>query len=743
MNDQYPKTGNTLYLNIIWHQHQPLYLDPDSDQLQGPWVRTHGTKDYYDMAAVLQKYPNIHFTVNLTSSLLSQLQVYYVERLAPFVDVKKNQVNTSKYFAHYGGKTDPWIDLALKPTAEFNEQDYKYLLTNVWNAFGVSDIIISRFPEYSSLREKFSRLGKNALSEQELREIKFWFFLACFDPDFLEQPQKLASGVTIDLTDMIRKNENGTYALKQIVTEQLCNRIVAETYKVLAAIIPIHKKLMYRPHTHKGQIEILTTPFYHPILPLIYDSNLAKMCQPNDALPSRFHFPKDAEIQVEKAVSSFKKIFGTKPTGMWPGEGSVAHDVIPVFAHNGIKWIATDQKILERSKTEMHSCFYPYSVFPEYDLKMKEAVIVVFRETELSDKIGFVYKNYQGEDAADDFIRGVLKYASADDQRDRLLTVILDGENAWEWYLYDNDGKNFQHALYRKLSSLFDTKQVITATVTEYIQGNPSRGIPAHPIQNFPKIEWLYPGSWINANYDTWIGEAEENKAWEYLLTARKDMEASGLTQPDPKKAPPKKNTKAWYAYRAWESMYAAEGSDWFWWYGTDQNAPAGDKPFDRAYITHLQNIYKFAGLAGGKMPNREFTPIASGFSQAPVQKNQGTMAQSVQDTTTVLFQCDARGMYVRKTLYIAGNHEALGNWIPNKVRLYNDGTHGDAVADDSVWAVELQLPVGAEIEYKYTNSGAIGNWSPGEEFSSLNRKVKIERTETGTMIIADKFGTI
>ena len=154
MKDIYPKNGKTLNLNIIWHQHQPLYLDPESDQLQGPWVRTHGTKDYYDMAAILEKYPNIHFTVNLTSSLLLQLQVYYVERLAPFVDVKENRVDAKKFFARFAGKTDPRIDLALKPTELFNERDLKYLFTNSWNAFGVSEIIITRFPEYKLLREK-------------------------------------------------------------------------------------------------------------------------------------------------------------------------------------------------------------------------------------------------------------------------------------------------------------------------------------------------------------------------------------------------------------------------------------------------------------------------------------------------------------------------------------------------------------------------------------------------------------
>ena len=743
MNDIYPNTGKTLYLNIIWHQHQPLYLDPESDQLQGPWVRTHGTKDYYDMAAILEKYPNIHFTVNLTSSLLSQLETYYVDRLAPFVDIKKNRVNTKKYFAKYGGKTDPWIDIALKPTAKFNVQDYKYLLTNVWNAFGVSEIIISRFPEYKSLKEKYSQVGKDGLSEQEFREIKFWFFLASFDPDFLDRPQKLVTGVSINLTDIIQKNMDGTYTLKEKITEEHCNRIVSETYKVLAAIIPIHKKLMYHLTTHKGQIEVLTTPYYHPILPLIYDSDLAKLSQPNDPMPSRFHYPKDAEVQVAKAVNKFKKTFGMKPTGMWPGEGSIAHDVIPVFARQGIKWIATDQKILERSKTGANPCFYPYAVFPENDSSIKNAVVIVFRETELSDKIGFVYKNYQGEDAADDFIRGVLRYVSKDGEPDRLLTVILDGENAWEWYRFDNDGKIFQNALYRKLSQLFETRQVVTTTVTEYINGNPRRNVPAHPVETLPKIEWLYPGSWINANYDTWIGEDEENRAWEYLLIARKDIEISGIDQPDPKKPAPKENTKAWYAYRAWESMYAAEGSDWFWWYGTNQNAPAGDKPFDRAYITHLQNIYKFAELAGGKMPKREFKPIAFDSSQKTIQQTQGTMAQSQQDLTTVVFQCDARGMYVRKSLYIAGNHEELGSWLPNKVRLFNDGSHGDAVADDNIWSVEIPLPVGAEIEYKYTNSGAMGNWSPGEEFSSINRRLKVEKTDTGKMLVQDKFGML
>ncbi|MEX2089834.1 MAG: carbohydrate-binding module family 20 domain-containing protein [Bacteroidota bacterium] len=739
MGDEYPKTGATLYLNIIWHQHQPLYLDPGSDQLQGPWVRTHGTKDYYDMVSILEKYPSIHFTVNLTSSLLHQLEEYYLKRLKPFVDLKRNHVDAKRYFAKYRGKTDPWIDLALKHTKDFDARDLQFLLTNVWNAFGISDVIMNRYPEYKALQERFKAVDAWGLSEQERREIKFWFYMAYFDPDFLEGRVKLATGAMIDLTDLITKQGDGTYRLNKTIAEDDCNRIVAETYKVLAAIIPLHKKMMYQPSLHTGQVEIITTPYYHPILPLVYDSDLGRLCQPNDPMPPRFFFPKDAEAQVAKAVVYYEDTFGVSPTGMWPAEGSVAHDIVAVFAKHGITWTATDEKILSRSKPQGCSKYYPYSLRGTNGTDNPMAI--VFRDTDLSDKIGFVYQNLEGEVAADDFIRHVLSYAPREGEPDRLLTVILDGENAWEWYRFDNEGKTFQNALYRKLTKLHESGQVVTSTVTEYMQGNPHRGIPAHPIESMRNLEWLWPGSWINANYDTWIGDDEENRAWEYLLTARKDLENSGLKQPDPHAPEPRKNTKAWYAYRAWESMYAAEGSDWFWWYGTDQTAPAGDKPFDLAYITHLNNIYKFARLAKGTMPDRNFLPIVRDEMAEP-NPVQGTMAQSEQDIVTVVFQVDAREVYVRKAIYIAGNHDALGEWTPNKVRLFDDGSHGDQKGD-GIWTLELQLPPGLELEYKYTNSGPEGNWNPGDELPMRNRRVHVMETPGGKQIIRDIFGVM
>ncbi len=740
MNDNYPKSGGTLYVNLIWHQHQPLYLDPGTDQLQGPWVRTHATKDYYDMASILEQYPDVHYNVNLTSSMLFQLQKYYVERLKPFVDLKKNRVDAKKFFAMWKGKTDPWIDLALKPTKDFSKDDLQFLLYNTWNAFGISEVQIARFPAYVKLKEKNAQpkadesiaQKKEQFTEQELRDIKFWFYLAHFDPDFLEKKNWLADGTVIDLTDLVTKHSDGTYHLTKEITEADCNRIVAETYKICANVVPIHKKLMYNHKSHQGQIEVATTPFFHPILPLIFDSDLARICQPNDAMPDRFNYPQDADVQVAMAVNFYTKTFGQPPLGMWPGEGSVAHEVVPIFKKNGIQWIATDEKILARSKPNKQPKYYPYEV-DTHD------VAVVFRETELSDKIGFTYQNFTGEDAANDFIKSILRYAPSEGEPDRLLTVILDGENAWEWYRRDNDAKNFLHALYRKLSKLHKTKQVITVTMSEYIHGNPDRRVAAHPIESMRKLDWLYPGSWINANYDTWIGEDEENRAWNYLLTARQDLERSGLKQPKAADPEPKANTKKWYAYKAWEAMYAAEGSDWFWWYGTDQNAPAGDKPFDIAFITHLRNLSMFGEKAGGKFPKRDYQPIISEHEQLTTKIIGGTMAQSKKDSVTVIFKCDARKIYVRKGVYIVGNHELLGKWTPNTIRMCDDKTEGDEVANDSIYTLIVQFPAGIELEYKYTNSGPRGMWG-GEEFPLVNRKLVIDGTQS-RIVVNDIFG--
>ncbi len=602
-SDDYPQSGKTLYLNIIWHQHQPSYLDPAKDELRGPWVRTHAMKDYYDMAAMLGEFPDVHCTINLTSSLLWQLQTYYVERLSPFLTtgpMGKAAIDADKYFEKWRGKTDPWIDIALTPAKRLDDKARAHLLTNSWNAFSISPVMLARFPQYEDLGKK----SKNEFTTDDLRQLKGWFFLAYFDPDFL-RGTGVSSQINVDLSDLLQE-EDGKFYLRRPISERDCNRLVAEAVKVCQAVVPVHRELMFDAETCHGQIEIVTTPFYHPILPLIYDSDLAKIAMPNTSMPERFHYPQDAEAQVVKATKFYHEIFGQDLHGMWPGEGSVAHEIIPVLSHSGVQWIATDMGVLAKSTPPNQPIHFPY--FAEGD--NETGVTVVFRETDLSDRIGFRYQQFQGEAAADDFIRGCLEYASDEGEPDRLLTVILDGENAWEWYKKDIDGKDFLRALYRKLTHLNETRQIVTVTPSEYILGNPARGVPPHPPESLPKLARLWPGSWIHANFDTWIGEKEENLAWEMLLKVRRDLAAHFPEPPDPHAARPTGDEKRAAIWDAYEAMYAAEGSDWFWWFGDDQDTGSGDDPFDRGFRILLETVYEKMRQAGAQIETPPLPPI-------------------------------------------------------------------------------------------------------------------------------------
>jgi len=727
-----------LFLNIIWHHHQPLYLDPNADQLMAPWVRTHATKDYYDMAGMLTQYPEIHLTVNLTASLLVQLQQYYVARLKPAVNLSADLISASKYASVAAGRIDPWMDLALKPTSEFDEKDLVALAGNAWNALGTTEVMLERFPEYKALCAKHRGEGIDSLSEQDRREIKFWFFLAHFDPDFLTASTTLVTGRRVKANEFVHRKHDGTYWLTRQITESDCHRIVCEAFKILEAVVPIHRQLMQDPTANTGQIEIITTPYYHPILPLICDSDVARTSQPGDPLPTRFSFPADSKAQVRKSVRYYHELFGRAPRGMWPAEGGVSQEVISHFASEGIRWIATDERILQHSGTKHADKCQPYRV-----VAGDQQLAILFRDTELSDKIGFVYQHWDGKRGAEDFVRHVLRHAQESEKGDRLLTVILDGENAWEWYRHDHDGKTFLHALYEELSQLQRTGDVLTVTPSEFISGNPNRGILPHPVESMEEIGTLWPGSWINANFDTWIGNPEKNDAWEYLRTARIDLEASCLEPPAEDEKAPRKGSKRWYALRAWEAMYAAEGSDWFWWYGTDQFDSQEDHPFDNVFLSQINSIYRLAKKAGAKLPDRTFAPITKLNHKKTTQKRGGTMLQSEKDQVNVLFQCDARGFSVPTGIFVAGNHPSLGDWIPNVIKLYDDGTHGDQTAGDGIWSLELAFTVGTVIEYKFTNGGQQGEWEPGEEFSYLTRGIVVDRNPDARIVLLDRFGTL
>ncbi|MDI6778828.1 MAG: carbohydrate-binding module family 20 domain-containing protein [Bacteroidota bacterium] len=736
MITQNPELPETIYLAISYHQHQPFYIDYEKDILVAPWVRTHSTKDYYRMASLLRKYPNVHATINLSPSLLIQIQEYYIDRLKPFVDLKNCKFNVKKYFSKKSFQTDPLFDLLVKPTENFNQEDNDYLYSNSWSALSVNEVVRRRFPEYERLYHEFCELRKKKSlisNRQKLRELKFWFTLVNFDLDILDGPVRLTDGNIIDLSDLIEIKRDHKYYLKRKITETDCQRLAVETYKMFINVAAIHSKLQLNIERDTGQIELTTNPYSHPILPLIYDSNDGKISMPHSPFPKRFSYPIDADNHVKLAIKYYKKTFGKKPLGMWPSEGAVSEAAAMLFQKNGVQWISTDIQILKNSLRDDGSFLSPYRY---------KNMAIFFRDTELSDRISFKYQHMDGEEAASDFIKYVLTAGSREKKKSKLLTVIIDGENAWEWYHRDREGREFLNSLYKKLEKLYKTRQIVTVTPSEYLLGNERRGIPPHPIDNLPVIHKLATGSWICADFSKWIGTVQKNLAWEFLLKTRGDFKKAKIPDhsQDDKFKP---YSKRWYLKKAWEELYIAEGSDWFWWSGEDQESYSTKKPFDELFYQHLKQVYLYAYKAGYKLEIPVFPVTAKDkIIEKKISKRTGTM-KAGRRKSKVVFICDARNIQVPQAIYITGNCEELSEWVPNITKMYNDGTHGSLELKDNVWAYELELPEGTEIQYKYTNSGKPGEWGKSEEFPALNRTLHVKSNEKGICIQKDLFGKL
>jgi len=620
--------GDGLYLALVWHQHQPLYYkDPQTGIYTRPWVRVHSTKDYYDMAAMLGNYPNVHVTFNLTPVLIRQLD-----------DMAA------------GAKDSYWV-LAEKPASQLTDDDKRFILTRF---FDTNAKVVARFPRYKELADK--RAGAEpdkidaaikAFTEQDFCDLQILFNLAWFDPDFLAQPP---------LKPLVDKGRDFAEADKKIVFDK--------ALAVIKDVIPIHKELQ-----DKGQIQVITTPYAHPILPLLYDTNLEKVGNPGAIMPPRFSYPNDAIAHLSKSVEVYKSHYGRDPRGLWPGEGAVAQEIIKLVADAGYQWMASGEIVLAKSLgldsfvrdsadtvKEADALYRPYGVEDKSGAK----VMMIFRDQVISDKIGFTYSGMPGEAAADDVMKRLdniqvqLKTSGATGPH--LVSIILDGENAWEYY--DNDGKAFLNALYKRLS---ESKTVKTVTPSEYFGLFPNQ-------KTLPKP--LFPGAWFSANYDTWIGEEEEATAWNYLLKTREMLAQYDIAK--------RKTTAPEKLAKALDFMYLAEGSDWFWWFGNDQDS-GDDSYFDYSFRSLLSEVYTsldepvpdfvqapivapkvaapsrpMAGLTTPTIDGKETTP-AEWAKAGMYQAAGGSMARAEDVISTFYFGLDAKNLYIRV--------DAKGKW--------------------------------------------------------------------------------
>ncbi|MBU2610023.1 MAG: glycoside hydrolase [Chloroflexi bacterium] len=607
-----PAQDSELYLSIIWHQHQPLYYKDANGVYTRPWVRVHATKDYYDMAAMVAQYPNVHVTFNLTPVLIRQLDDFS------------------------NGAKDYYWTLAEKPAAELTAEDKDFILRRFFDANW--DHIIKIHPGYKALLDKRGDTSDEAIaaamqnfSEQDFRDLQIWFNLAWFDPDFLAQEP---------LKALVEKDRDFSEADKQIVFD--------EARRIIKEIIPLHRQLQ-----EKGQIEVITTPYAHPILPLIFYSSLARVGNPGAEMPERFSYPNDANAHLERSVEIYQAHFGMVPQGLWPGEGAVAEEIVPLVAGAGYTWMATGEPVLaqslgigsftrdfEETIQQADDLYRPYYVQGNSGGK----VAVFFRDWTLSDKIGFSYSGMSGEMAARDLIarleniRTRLKEEGASGPH--VVSLILDGENAWEYY--DNDGKEFFHAFYQLLSESTTIK-----TIT------PSGYLKLFPEQR--ELENLFPGAWFSPNYDTWIGEDEENQAWNYLGRVRYDLSRYDMLKT--------RSASPDAIAQAQDYMYLAEGSDWFWWYGSDQDS-GQDEYFDAGFRALLAKVYESLGepvpafvnvpiipkkpATADRNVNGLSTPIIDGINAPGEWNNAALFTSGAQAGNSLAYTFDAKNLYLR-----------------------------------------------------------------------------------------------
>jgi len=538
--------SHPLYVAFIWHQHQPLYKCRDSvlagnAQYHLPWVRLHGTKDYLDLVLLLERYPKLHQTVNLVPSLILQLDDYIA-----------------------GTALDPYLAVTLMPTEQLSTQQKEFIIEHFFDAN--HHTLIDPHPRYRELYWMRQDKGKTWCLDnwtlEDYGDLLAWHNLAWIDPLFWDDP---------DIAGWLQQGRNFNLADRQ--------RIFSKQKDILSRIVPQHRKMQ-----DAGQLEVTTTPYTHPILPLLADTNCGRVAVPEMTLPQRrFQWEEDIPRHLQKAWNLYQDRFGRPPRGLWPSEQSVSPQILPHIAEAGFNWICSDEAVLGWTlrhffhRNEAGNVSEPQLLYRPYRLETPYGdLAIVFRDHRLSDLIGFTYGAMKPKQAAADLV-GHLQAIShcwqhqqweteTSPEQPWLVTIALDGENCWEHY--QQDGLPFLASLYETLS---DTPEIKLVTVSEFIEQFP-------PTETIPENH-LHSGSWVDASFTTWIGDPAKNRAWDLLTEARQMLanhpEATEANNPE-----------------AWEALYAAEGSDWFWWFGEGHSSNQ-DAIFDELFREHLAGIYQ------------------------------------------------------------------------------------------------------------------------------------------------------
>jgi len=511
-----------MQLAFLWHMHQPNYRDA-SGIMQMPWVFLHAIKDYYDMPWMLARHPSLKATFNITPPLIEQINLY-----ADSIE-----------------KNDRFFSLWVKHPSELNETDRQWMIKMCKS--GPYETMVEPIEPYSHLYHL------EEYNDDELCDMEVWFILAWCGV-YLRAHNEIVK-------ELLTAKNGFNYDQKLALLRTLGDFI--------STIFPYYAKLQ-----KEGTISLSTTPLNHPILPLLIDMHNAEIAHPGTNVPEHpLSLEEDAKLQISEAQAIFRETFGHDAIGFWPAEGAVDERTATLYRDAGLKWIATDEAILFKSlgSDQRDALYYPYR---------HNGVTIGFRDHKLSDLIGFTYRFWGADRAADHFVSSL---QSIDQEgENRTVFVILDGENAWEFYA--NNAFDFFDALYRKLS---ETEWCSTLGMDEIAQ------------REARELTYLAPGSWIHGEFNTWVGHHEKTRGWELIYMTRRDYEhhKPGLDS----------ETKASIKHH----FLAAECSDWFWWYGDDHFTEFSVE-FDELFRSHLVQIY---GLMRVSPPSDLYTPIISARS--------------------------------------------------------------------------------------------------------------------------------
>ncbi len=523
---------------LLWHMHQPDYVDRRSGEARMPWVRLHAVHSYLDMIEMVDRFPSLKVAFNFTPVLLEQL----VE-------------------AGAGTVVDDCEAWSRRRAEELTQGEKEKILEHFFRAN--FDTLIRPLPRYWELLNRrgrvvnFQNLAEltNLFSAQEYRDLQTLYNLAwCGFASFQTYP--LLGELRAQGRDFTEEQKNALLDLHREIARSVLSR--------------------YRAAVERGQVEITTSPYCHPILPLLLDTNLARRSMPHVNLPPQFSAPEDVRSHLALAQGKMRELFGAPARGIWPSEGSVAPELIPFFREAGFDYFFTDEAILFRS-LEIDPRWRGKAIdhmilFQGWGVNWGGATVsALFRERPLSDFVGFRASQNPPDQAANYLLHHFEHICDTAAAPEAALLIALDGENAWE--AFPDGGERFLSTLYRGLTT---HSRLHTARPADYFDQYP------------PKVELgaLHTGSWINADFDIWIGDAEENRAWEWLGRTRQFLRRLGEDR-----ALPADKLAA-----AMRSLYSAEGSDWFWWYGPDFSTDS-DLLFDEIFRTHLRNVYHALGF--------------------------------------------------------------------------------------------------------------------------------------------------